>query len=175
MNQVTINLNNKLKRDIMNIVFVSNDEDINNFYDNQINESESSNDSGFDLIVTENITLTRENPTALLPLGIKCAPDFNSGYYLYARSSIYKTPIRMANNVGIIDMTYRGEIKAPVDFHPHLYNNADSYTIKKGTKLFQLCKPTLEPLIYNKVNDNELSDTFRGSSGFGSTGSSVYI
>ena len=175
MNQITISSNNKPKQDIMNIALVSNDDEINNFYDNQINNSESSNESGFDLIVTEDITLTRENPTALLSLGIKCAPTFNSGYYLYPRSSIFKTPVRMANSIGIIDMTYRGEIKAPVDFHSHLCNNADSYTIKKGTKLFQLCKPTLEPLIYNKVNDYELSDTVRGSNGFGSTGLSAYL
>ena len=179
MSEITINLkqnndiNNTDKRDSMNIAIVCNDADIYNFYDNQINNSNMSNESGFDLVVTEDITFTREKPTHLIPLGIKCAPNFNSGYYLYPRSSIFKTPLRMANSVGIIDMTYRGEIKAPIDFHPHLFNDNESYTIVKGTKLFQLCKPTLEPLIYHKVNESELSNTIRGSGGFGSTGLSI--
>ena len=33
-------------------------------------------------------------------------------YYLYARSSVVKTPLRLANSVGIIDSGYRGNIKA---------------------------------------------------------------
>ena len=37
------------------------------------------------------------------------------GYYLYPRSSIVKTGLRLANSVGIIDAGYRGEIIAVVD------------------------------------------------------------
>ena len=38
--------------------------------------------------------------------------DKNIGYYLYPRSSISKTPLILANSVGIIDSGYRGNIKA---------------------------------------------------------------
>ena len=36
----------------------------------------------------------------------------NCSYYLYPRSSISKTPLRMSNSTGIIDAGYRGEIIA---------------------------------------------------------------
>jgi dUTP pyrophosphatase len=154
----------------MNIAITTNDTNIIEFYKNQINDL--TENSGFDLVATEDLTLTSDNPTGLLSLGVKCAPTFNSGYYLYPRSSIFKTPIRMANSVGIIDMNYRGEIKAPVDFN-YILSNSDSYTIKKGTKLFQLCHPSLAPVKYNLVDETELSLTTRNTNGFGSTGQTI--
>jgi uncharacterized protein YggT (Ycf19 family) len=41
-------------------------------------------------------------------------------------------------------------------------------SIKKGTKLFQICAPNLEPFHINIVD--ELDSTERGNNGFGSTG-----
>jgi dUTP pyrophosphatase len=174
MDTVTIQLDNQLDNQLndnsMNIAIITNSDNIIDFYDNQINKSGESLESGFDLVVTEDVLITKENPTVLLPLGVKCAPNFKSGYYLYPRSSIFKTPLRMANSIGIIDQTYRGEIKAPVDYHCHLNDGNDSYLVKKGTKLFQLCKPDLSAVKYFKVNENELSNTIRGNNGFGSSG-----
>ena len=84
-------------------------------------------------------------------------------YYLYPRSSISKTPLRMSNSVGIIDAGYRGEIIAKVD---NLSN--DDYKIEKGTRLFQICDASLEPIELRIVD--KLSETTRGVGGFGSTG-----
>ena len=82
---------------------------------------------------------------------------------LVPRSSISKTPLRMANSIGIIDAGYRGEIMAAVD------NISDEdYMISPGDRLFQLVHPTLYP-IHASVESN-LSDTERGEGGFGSTG-----
>jgi dUTPase len=79
----------------------------------------------------------------------------------------------MANSVGIIDLNYRGEIKAPVDFN-YMLHNSHSYTIKKGTKLFQLCHPSLAPLKYNLVDESELSISItRNTNGFGSSGQTI--
>ena len=156
----------------MNIAITTNDTNIIEFYKNQINDFLLTENSGFDLVTTDDLTLTSDSPTGLLSLGVKCAPTFNSGYYLYPRSSIFKTPIRMANSVGIIDMNYRGEIKAPVDFN-YLLHNSHSYTIKKGTKLFQLCHPLLVPVKYNLVDESELSTTTRNTNGFGSSGQTI--
>ena len=78
-----------------------------------------------------------------------------------------KTSLRLANSVGIIDAGYRGTLKAIVD-------NIDSENkviISKGTRLFQLCSPTLEPLIVKLVDDiSDFETTIRGSGGCGSTG-----
>ena len=84
-----------------------------------------------------------------------------SAFYLYPRSSISSTPLRLANSVGIIDSGYRGEIKASFDVH-------ENYMVKKFQRVVQLCTPTLEPMFVLVVNS--LSETARGSGGFGSTG-----
>jgi len=83
---------------------------------------------------------------------------------LYPRSSISKTPLRLANSIGIIDSGYRGNIMAAVD------NISDEpYQVQKGQRLFQICGRYLEPIELQLVE--ELSDTERGNGGFGSTGS----
>ena len=55
----------------------------------------------------------------LLDHKISCAMIYKGkfvGYYLYMRSSSpINTPLRMANNVGIIDSGYRGNIRACFD------------------------------------------------------------
>lgn len=92
-------------------------------------------------------------------------------FYLYARSSIGKTPLRLANNVGIIDSGYRGEIGAYVD---NIHSSPDfnsKYTIAAYTRLFQICDPNLEPIKVEIVEkESDLGKTVRGSGGFGSTG-----
>ena len=124
-------------------------------------------DSGLDLFFNEDITL-EPRETKIISLGIRCEAfmnkdsDKNVSYYLYPRSSISKTPLRMANSVGIIDAGYRGLICAAVD------NTSDEpYTIRAGQRLFQLCSPTLSPISFEL--SNRLSDTSRGEGGFGST------
>jgi dUTP pyrophosphatase len=129
-------------------------------------------DAGYDLYYCgEDITIppmyflwkSHATPKAtMLGLGVACEPLFGGGYYLYARSSISKTPLILANNVGIIDAGYRGEIKAAV-------KNLSSkpYTVKTGDKLFQLCMYNLRSFQVNIVD--EISDSIRGDGGFGST------
>ena len=124
-------------------------------------------DSGLDLFCPETITI---NPgeTVKINLQIKCEAlsndeQRNVSYYLYPRSSIIKTPLRLSNSVGIIDAGYRGDIIACVD---NIKN--ESYTITQGDRLFQICAGNLEPIVFKLVD--ELSNTQRGSGGFGSTG-----
>jgi dUTP pyrophosphatase len=124
-------------------------------------------DSGLDLFCPETITI---NPgeTVKINLQIKCEAlsddrQRNVSYYLYPRSSIIKTPLRLSNSVGIIDAGYRGDIIAYVD---NIKN--ESYTISQGDRLFQICAGNLEPIEFQLIND--LSNTQRGTSGFGSTG-----
>jgi dUTP pyrophosphatase len=98
----------------------------------------------------------------------------NTGYYVYPRSSISKTPLMLANQTGIIDSGYRGNLitavrylnATPVDHH----NNPDIYELVEHTRLFQICHPQLLPIYVVLVDENELSTTVRGSGGFGSTG-----
>lgn len=96
------------------------------------------------------------------------------GYYLYPRSSIVKTSMRLANSVGIIDSGYRGEVMAVVDKHD---TSNDWKTVlkrdcKQYDRLFQICAGDLQPFRVEIVdNESELSCiTERGCGGFGSTG-----
>ena len=128
-------------------------------------------DSGLDLFFPEDVTLKRGARGVLISLGIQCEAltkdeTSNLSYYLYPRSSISKTPVRMSNSVGIIDSGYRGDIIVALDM---IDNELEEYTIQKGTRLFQICSPTLEPIHFNVVDS--LSETDRGNGGFGSTGS----
>jgi dUTP pyrophosphatase len=91
-------------------------------------------------------------------------------YYLYPRSSVVKTPLRLANSVGIIDSGYRGNIKAVFD------NISDydfmNHKIEFGSRLVQICPPNLEyPMkIYIMDEVKSLGITLRGKGAFGSTG-----
>lgn len=86
-------------------------------------------------------------------------------YRLVPRSSIFKTPLSMANSEGIIDRTYRGLIKAPVRNH----SPSAAYEIQEGTRLFQIVAPDMGWIREVRIVDS-LPDTVRGEGGFGSTG-----
>ena len=119
-------------------------------------------DAGLDLYVLENIKIAA-GETKLIKLGISCEPVEGKAYYLFPRSSISKTPLRMSNSIGLIDAGYRGEIMASCDN----IKNFD-FILEKGKRLFQLVAIDSSPISYTIVK--ELSDTTRGSGGFGSTG-----
>ena len=119
-------------------------------------------DAGLDLYILENQTFL-PGETKLLKLGISCEPQDGKAYFLMPRSSISKTPLRLANSLGLIDGGYRGEIMAACD------NIKESnYTVEKGQRLFQIVAADCSAISYTIVD--ELSETSRGSCGFGSTG-----
>ena len=92
-----------------------------------------------------------------------------SPYYLYPRSSMSKTRFRLANSVGIIDSGYRGTIKAALDALPNKNSRGYWFHIEKGSRLVQICTPTLQPIKQLIIADT-LDVTRRNEGGFGSTG-----
>lgn len=129
-------------------------------------------DAGFDLYFPEDLIVPKRDKLKI-DLGVaaqmfiqsKETNLFRTSYYLYPRSSISKTPLRLANSVGIIDRGYTGNLLVVVD------NNSDTdYKIEKGQRLFQLCGPHLNSTFrFVKIVDS-LEETSRGDGGFGSTG-----
>ena len=92
-----------------------------------------------------------------IPLGI--AVEIPKGHMglLVPRSSMSKTPLRCANSVGIIDADYRGEISI-------VYENVSC----SGDRIAQLI---IVPVAMVDVEEvNSLSETERGTGGYGSTG-----
>ena len=119
-------------------------------------------DAGLDMYILENQEIL-PGETKLIKLGISCEPKNGIAYFLFPRSSISKTPLRLANSIGLIDAGYRGEIMAPCD------NIKDfKYNIKEGQRLFQLVAADCSPISYNLVD--KLEESSRGDDGFGSTG-----
>lgn len=135
-----------------------------------------SGDSGLDLFFVEDITIPARQ-TVLVDLEVAVELRYmntnisfgdkklflNKSILLMPRSSIYKTPIRLSNSIGLIDSGYRGNLKVALD-----NISEKSYTISKGTKLFQLVSPNLET--FNLVLTDKLSETKRNVLGFGSSG-----
>jgi len=125
-------------------------------------------DCGLDLYCPDDI-LIKAHSTVKIDMKIQCEAfknknsDTNISYYMYPRSSIVKTPLRMSNSIGIIDAGYRGNLSLVVD---NIYDH--DYLVKKGQRICQICSPTLENITFKLVD--ELSKTSRGTSGFGSTG-----
>lgn len=100
----------------------------------------------------------------LIPTGIAMEIPFGYGGFVFPRSSVAsKHGVSLANCVGVIDSDYRGEISVPV------INHSDKdYTINAGDRIAQLVIMPVEDAEYETAE--ELSDTVRGSGGFGSTG-----
>ena len=135
-------------------------------------------DSGLDLFCPTDI-LVKAGKTVKIDLQIQCEAlkdnQKNVSYYLYPRSSIVKTPLRLANSVGIIDSGYRGNIKACFDNinNSDINSGSNNFVLKQEERYTQLCPPNLEYPMKVVIVDN-ISDlgknTTRGVGGFGSTG-----
>lgn len=102
--------------------------------------------------------------TVKIPTGL--AMEIPEGYagLIYARSSLgTKRGLAPANKVGVIDSDYRGEVCVM------LLNHGDQcQTVAPGERVAQL---VITPVLQVQFREcAELSDTLRGSGGFGSTG-----
>lgn len=128
--------------------------------------------------------LENQNPVNKLNLRVNCSAriftdtgkNFNTGYYMYPRSSISKTPLRLANSTGIIDAGYRGHLIGMFDLvnlPNNLLNSKEAhYFGQKYDRYLQICAPGMIPIIVEILNYREElgEETTRGDGGFGSTG-----
>ncbi len=105
----------------------------------------------------------KKHETVFINTGISLEiPDGLVGL-IFARSSLgCKKGLAPANKVGVIDSDYRGEIL--VALHNH---GKEEQVIENGDKIAQI---VFMPYVKGIFQEDELSDTERGSGGFGSTG-----
>lgn len=134
-------------------------------------------DSGFDLIVPDDVMFDKPFETTMIDFKVKAEMLYyivdrehfmNSAFCLYPRSSICKEPLMLANHTGVIDSGYRGNIKGA--FRWFKTGAANNYFVEHGSRLVQICHPTLCPIYVITMDENELASTTRGDKGFGSTG-----
>lgn len=105
-------------------------------------------------------------PHSTVKISTDIALEIPRGFFggIFARSGLAtKKGLRPANCVGVIDADYRGPIVVA------LHNDTDeSVTIAAGERIAQLVAMPFLPIEFYTVD--ELSETGRGSGGFGSTG-----
>ena len=144
------------------------------FYKNEYDRSDSN--AGFDVYSSEDVHV--EQTPQFIPFGIVArllkiqlmpggeSNDYlktDSHFWLMPRSSIYKTGLLMGNSTGVIDKSYRGELKAPV------WSMTANSQVIRGDRLFQIVAPDMG-WIRNIRVVNSMPTSDRGTGGFGSTG-----
>jgi dUTPase len=132
-------------------------------------------DAGFDMYFPSYINL-QDIQQLKVDYQIKCCAHIKTAsshsrataFYTYGRSSISNTSLRLANNQGIIDAGYRGNLMAKFDVVRGEYPKYH----QKYSRLMQICAPNLIPIHVEIVNNIEDlgEQTQRGTNGFGSTG-----
>lgn len=126
----------------------------------------TSGSAGYDLYACIDTPVTiNPNEIVKIPTGISVALEENNAVILiYARSSLAtKHGVTLANCVGVVDSDYRGEVIVAL-------NNLskEPYTITQNERIAQI---VITPIFTPEIEEvDELSDTERGSGGFGSTG-----
>ena len=158
-------------------IFVDNDDDneLKSIYKiavdkhNTAIKSSTYPDAGFDLYLPKDY-LIKPGDVGKVDFKLVASASSSLGtplsFFTYPRSSIYKTPLRLANSTGIIDSGYRGTLRGMFDNRSN-----ETYTLEKHTRFLQICSPNLNPIIVSIVDTvSQLGTTERGQGGFGSTG-----
>ena len=118
-------------------------------------------DAGFDLyadsIITDNDSIDK------ITYGTGIALEIPDGFVglIFPRSSIVNKGLSLRNSVGVIDASYRGEIKA-------VFTLLSSNVYSIGDRIAQIVFLKLPEVNLNVTS--ELSKTDRGAGGFGSSG-----
>ena len=119
-------------------------------------------DAGMDLTITREI----ENTSFSVSYGFGIAMEIPKGFVglIFPRSSVRNQDLILSNCVGVIDSGYRGELQATFKKTQGL----DSIKYKVGERGAQIIILPYPTIYMTEVP--ELSDSDRGTGGFGSTG-----
>ena len=119
--------------------------------------------AGLDLYADEDAFIV---DYASIMVGTGIAVEVPEGYVglVFLRSSMGKTGVSLTNSVGVIDSDYRGELKLCLTYS---IGNGGHF-IKQGDRIAQLV--VVPAPTFDLIEVDELSETQRGTGGFGSTG-----
>lgn len=109
----------------------------------------------------ENRIVIGKKERVLIPLGFALELPENYEAIVRPRSGLSLQGIDI--NIGVIDINFRGEVKACL-----CNNSGADFTVNKGDRICQLAIREAPFIEWNVVE--ELSETNRGSNGFGSSG-----
>ena len=126
----------------------------------------TSGSAGLDISAClDNPVIIKSGEIKLIPTGLTAEPDENDvALLIYPRSGLAtKFGVTLANCVGVVDSDYRGAW-----FIPLINNSKVPFTVEHGMRIAQLI-PTRILIPEIEVSDS-LSETSRGTNGFGSSG-----
>ena len=120
--------------------------------------------AGYDLYAClEQEVEIQPHSTCLIGTGLSFELPDDTFAAIFARSGLAtKSGLAPANKVGVCDSDYRGEYKIALHNHsntPVIVHNGD-----------RIAQMVVMPFIPVELEEGELSETARGSGGFGSTG-----
>jgi dUTP pyrophosphatase len=131
----------------------------------KIPEAANSGDAGFDLSSTEKVEIA---PGETKKIGTGLVFEIPTGYggFVLPRSGLsVKHSLTVPNSPGLIDSGYRGEVIVA------LRNDSNkTYTIQKGDRIAQIVFIEVGKFFFAEVEKDLISETERGSGGFGSSG-----
>ena len=121
-------------------------------------------DAGIDLTATSKWYDEQGN----VCYGTNRAFEIPQGYVglLFPRSSNANKDLLLSNSVGVLDSGYRGEVMFKFKYNSSLEDRMKSYQV--GDRIGQLIILPYPQIEFEEVS--ELSETERGSGGYGSTG-----
>lgn len=118
-------------------------------------------DSGYDLTLIEKIKQNGE--VEFYDTGLKVSPPFGYYFDLVPRSSIIKSGYILANNIGIIDRAYVGNIIVAL-----IKIDKSKPDLELPSRLIQLIPRQIQH--FNVIEVDKLEETERNEGGFGSSG-----
>ena len=137
--------------------------------------------------------LTDNKSTEIIQYFLNKGDLLSSHFDIRPRSSIGKSPFRLANSVGTIDKTYCGiesstipssflncmgdTLGAYLDYHPQLGTKPRKSSIAAGERLLQIVAPSLDDIVHVRLDFTEENCVFwsetissKKRDGFGSSG-----
>ena len=126
---------------------------------------QSAQAAGLDLLaaVTADVIIP-PGKRAVIPTGIAIALPAGSEAQVRPRSGLAaRHGVTVLNTPGTIDADYRGEIQVVL-----INLGEDPFVVRRGARIAQL---VIAPVLHARISESKtLTDTGRGSGGFGSTG-----
>lgn len=118
----------------------------------------------YDLYMPEAGEAYRDDPATIVNLGFAAeVPEGHVALLLPRSGAGFKHGLELNNTCGVIDEDYRGEWKAKLRV-----KNERALAWEAGDRLLQMLIVPVASVTFNVVDS--LSDTARGTGGFGSTG-----
>lgn len=134
--------------------------------DNPLPEHQTESSAGADIhaYLPDGDVIISAGEKEIIPIGIYIEIPVGYEVQVRPRSGLaFKHGVTVLNSPGTIDADYRGEVKVLLINH-----GKEAFVVKSGERIAQMVFSKYQRIEWESVN--QLSDTERGSGGYGSSG-----